>query len=307
MTLLAAVATACGSSATTTTPTIAGPSPTRCQPTISSSSSSFGADGGTGTLTIAITRECTWTATSQASWIQLTSAATGQGDGTVSFRVAANADPVARHAAIVVDDQSTDIAQGAAPCRYDLSAPSNAFVASGGQAIVDVRTHQVCAWSATSNASWVTLNPASGQGPSQITVTASSNPGPERSVTLTIGQGQVVLRQASAPTAPPAPPPAPTPPPTPAPPPPTPAPPPPAPTPPQTVEINGEIDHLFGSCPDLWLTIDDQLVRTTKDTTFKKGNCRDLREGTKVTARGTVQSFSDRSYILANTVEIKND
>jgi hypothetical protein len=327
----------CGSSASTSV-TVTGPSGTRCQPSISTSSSSFAADGGTGTVTIGVARECEWNASTQAAWIQLTSGTTGQGAGTVTFRVAANADPVSRHGLVMVNDQSKDLTQGGAPCRFDVSAPP-AIAATGGQAGLDVRTHQACSWSAATNASWISVNPASGQGTARLTVTVTPNTGPERTATLNVGQNQIVLRQESAPLAPPAPAPAPapqpvppptptptptptpeptpapTPPPTPAPTPtPTPAPPTPPPTPapepepgPSTdIEVKGRVDNVFGSCPDLWFSVDRQFVHVTEETDYpKKDSCGDIRERREVTVTGTEQTFAGRTYLLARSIDIK--
>ncbi|HEX6465259.1 MAG TPA: BACON domain-containing carbohydrate-binding protein, partial [Vicinamibacterales bacterium] len=131
LTIAAALSTACGSSGVTDT---TGPTPTHCQISVTNSSSSFGASGGEGTLTVNVPRECSWSAASQAGWITITSGNNGQGDGSVKYQVAANADPVARRSSITVGDQQASVAQDAAPCRYDVSAPGNPIAASGGDA-----------------------------------------------------------------------------------------------------------------------------------------------------------------------------
>jgi hypothetical protein len=306
--LTAAATSACGSSATTSV-TATAPTQTRCQPSLTISSSSFGADGGTGAVSIGVARECSWTATTQAAWIQITSSATGQGDGSVAFRVGANADPVTRNSTITVGDQSSRVTQGAAPCRFDVSGPAGAIAASGGQASIDVRTNAVCSWTAASNAPWATVSPASGQGTAEIVLTAATNTGPERTVTLTVAQQQMVVRQMSPPApAPPAPAPAPapTPTPTPTPAPPTPTPPPPAPPPPpKVVDFDGKVDHLSGVCPEVAFTADDQPVRANASTTYKKGTCRDLKNGTKVSGSGTMVTAAGSSYVLAQSIEIQ--
>jgi hypothetical protein len=291
---------------------------------VTPSPSDFGPDGGTGTLTIGVERECTWSASSQVGWIQVTSGRDGQGDGKVSFRVTANADPVARRGTIVVGDGSTNLTQRGAPCKYDLSGPSDPLAAAGGQAIVTVGTNAACTWTATTNQPWASITPTSGQGSKQISVSMAPNGGADRTVTLTVGAQQIVLRQVAA-TAPPPPPPAPAPAPSPSPAPeptpapdPTPAPPPvptPTPEPPPTpeptperttAEIKGRIDRLFGECPDVWFTIGDRLARVNEQTEYNKHNtCRDLREDREVVVKGTNQTFNGRNYVLARTIDIK--
>jgi all-beta uncharacterized protein/BACON domain-containing protein len=205
---------------------------------MTNTSPSFGAAGGTGKVNVSAARECTWSSESTAAWIQLTSAKDGQGDGSIDYRVTANPDPVSRSGAIIIGDFHADVGQAAAQCNYSVSAPETAVPATGGNGgTIDMRTHPVCAWSATSSAAWAALNPASGKGDAEIAISVQPNAGAERTVTLTIAGQNVTLRQLGAPTAspPPTPTPAPTPPaptPTPAPPPtPTPTPPPPTPTP----------------------------------------------------------------------------
>ena len=237
---------ACGSSATTT---VTGPTAARCQASITNSSPSFGPAGGTGEVKIAVARECGWTASSPSPWVAITAGGEGQGDGTVTYRVNANADPIARKAAIVIGEQHADVAQDPAPCRYTISAPSAPLPGTGGTAVVDLRTHSACNWTASADAAWVTLNPSSGHGDTSIRIEAGPNTGSDRAATLTIGDDRVVVHQTPAPVTPgptpvppttptptPTPTPAPTPPPptptpTPTPPPPTPTPTPPPPTP----------------------------------------------------------------------------
>jgi len=179
------LAAACGSSATTSS--VTAPTTTRCQATITSSSSSFAAAGGSGTLAVATARECTWTASADATWITITSGAEGQGDGSVAFRIAANENPAIRRGAIVIGDQRADIGQEAAACEFALSAPSSGIDASGGQAVVDVRTRPGCGWQARSDASWLTVQPGSGTGEAEITITAAPNDGAERTSWQVVG------------------------------------------------------------------------------------------------------------------------
>lgn len=62
-----------------------------CSFSLSSTNQSFPASGGAGTVSVSTTSGCGWTAASNSSFIALTSGATGTGDGTASFSVAANA------------------------------------------------------------------------------------------------------------------------------------------------------------------------------------------------------------------------
>jgi hypothetical protein len=233
--LFLAFSSACGSS-TVTDITSPSATPVRCQASIQSSQSSFGPAGGTGTLTITVPRECAWTASSLASWVEITSGQKGQGEGAVAYRVLQNADPLVRHGAIKAAEQSIELTQEPAPCRFDVSRDADQIGAGGGEARIDVTTHSVCKWQASSDAPWATVAPSSGSGKGVVRFIVSPNPGPERSATVVVADATVGFTQAahSSPSPPvptPAPPPSP-----PAPPPPT--PPPPAPLPSCGVQIS---------------------------------------------------------------------
>ena len=120
--MIAMTASACGSSGTTSV-TATAPDQQPLPGSVATSSSTFGPGGGTGTVSISVARECSWSATSQAAWIQISSATSGQGDGSVSFKVAANADPMARRGAVGVADQTASVTQQGAPCKFDVSSP----------------------------------------------------------------------------------------------------------------------------------------------------------------------------------------
>jgi len=72
--------TACGKSST---------SPT-CQIITGVTTTTFPATGGNASISVASANTCAWTATSNQPFLTVTSGATGMGDGTVTFAVAAN-------------------------------------------------------------------------------------------------------------------------------------------------------------------------------------------------------------------------
>ncbi len=61
-----------------------------CTYSISPTSQSFSASGGSGNMSVTTQSECSWTATSNVSWITFTSGSSGTGNGTVNYSVAAN-------------------------------------------------------------------------------------------------------------------------------------------------------------------------------------------------------------------------
>jgi glucose/arabinose dehydrogenase len=61
-----------------------------CRYSLTPANQTFPAAGGTGTLQVATSAGCAWTAVPNANWLTITSGANGSGSGTLSFRVAAN-------------------------------------------------------------------------------------------------------------------------------------------------------------------------------------------------------------------------
>src|SRR5262249_33319163 len=155
----------------------------------------FTAVGGVGTVQVQASRSsCTWTASSGADWIAVTGAASGTGNGSVSYAVAVNAGGD-RSGTLTVAGSAVAITQSAVlpVCRFSI-APSSANVpADGGTTTVTVTASTpLCAWTATSNATWLTVtSAASGTGSGSVTVAAAANPGTNtRTASVTIAGQQ---------------------------------------------------------------------------------------------------------------------
>ncbi|MGH9310565.1 MAG: BACON domain-containing protein, partial [Vicinamibacterales bacterium] len=157
-----------------------------CTFTLSPTSTNVDDGGGQGTFNVQSASGCTWTAESAVSWITITPPASGAGDGQVRFSVAANSGS-ARSGAITAGGQTFTVQQGNG-CSFSLSAASQAVPAAGGSGNVNVTAPGSCAWTATSNANWLSITSgASGTGNGRVEFAAAANTGPARSGTLTIG------------------------------------------------------------------------------------------------------------------------
>ncbi len=199
--LLAAAAGAwfgasCGSSSISTT----APSSSKCQVAVTSSLSSAPSAGGSGTATVSTTRDCSWTAASTTSWLSIASGASGQGDGTIAFRVGANTDPTPRRGSLAVNDASLEIAQDAAPCEFTVTPPTSDVGTAGGDVRISVgASSPACTWTAVSNASWIVVREgASARGTGAATVNVAANTGGAREGSVVVAGKTVVLRQATA-------------------------------------------------------------------------------------------------------------
>jgi hypothetical protein len=178
------------------------PPPPPCVYGLSASSMNFPQAGGPGSVTITVTSgtSCSWTATSNASWITIT-AGSGPvaGNGTVNYSVAVNSTGVPRTGTLTIAGQTVTVNQDG-PCIYVLSETSHNFVQTGGNAsiTVTVTSGSGCSWTATSNASWITITagsgPVAGNGTVNYSVAVNST-GVPRTGTLTIAGQRVTVNQ----------------------------------------------------------------------------------------------------------------
>lgn len=84
---------------------------TSCSVSLSSTSQTISAAGGSGSFTVSAPGGCNWTAVGSSNWISITSGASGSGNGSVSFSVSPNSGPGSRAGSIVVASQTVTITQ----------------------------------------------------------------------------------------------------------------------------------------------------------------------------------------------------
>jgi hypothetical protein len=210
------LANACNSSSTSNT---AAPTPVRCALTLSGTPPLVESSGGTGTVALAINRECAWSAKPEVDWISV-SPASGQGESQIKFNVATNQQPVERKGAIVVNEQRFEVTQRAA-CAFALSSAQEVADPRGARVLVSVTAGAGCAWQAVSQVPWITVSGgASAAGPGTVVLDVSANSGEARTGDVLIAGIRFSVRQpAATPSTEPPPPTDPSPPPGPAPPP----------------------------------------------------------------------------------------
>ena len=163
-----------------------------CRYDVGPANQSVSVSGGNGSINIATTSDCSWSAAAEVSWITLTSSPSGSGNGSVNFRVAPNQGE-ARSSAIVIANQRANITQAGvmAPpptCATNISPTSSNVPAVGGSGIsVMVSAGATCQWSASSGATWITLNAgATGTGNGTVVFSVAPNSGAQRTGTLSI-------------------------------------------------------------------------------------------------------------------------
>jgi hypothetical protein len=148
------------------------PDAVKCQVSLTTPPS-IDAAGGASKISVTTQPECAWDVTTSASWISGLSPTSGQGSGDVNFRVAANDGTAAREGEIAVNNNRIRVSQRAA-CRYEVTPPGQHVGLNGGGASVTVTTGGECAWTATTDVSWITLSPpASGTGTATVNFTVA--------------------------------------------------------------------------------------------------------------------------------------
>ncbi|MCX5919180.1 MAG: BACON domain-containing carbohydrate-binding protein [Deltaproteobacteria bacterium] len=158
--------------------------------------------GGTTTGSIRVTAQsgCAWTASSNATWMSITPV-NGTGPGVVQFSVSANSASTERTGTLTIAGQTYQVTQeGNVVCTYSISPTSASLAASGGTGSVSVTAAAGCAWTATSNITWITVtsgSSGSGNGTVQYTV-AANTASTSRTGTITIAGKTFTVTQAGA-------------------------------------------------------------------------------------------------------------
>jgi hypothetical protein len=160
------------------------------------------AAGGSGSVTVTAPSGCAWSASKNASWLTILSGASGTGAGTVTIAASANTATNPRSDTVMVAGQAVTVTQAAVvtQCSFGVTPPQIAVPVAGGNATVTVTAPTGCAWTASKNASWVTIvSGVSGAGNGTVVLAVSAtNASSPRSDTLTVAGEAVTITQPGA-------------------------------------------------------------------------------------------------------------
>jgi hypothetical protein len=119
------------------------------------------------------------------SWITINSGASGMGNGTVGYTVAANTGGP-RTGFVYIAGQTLTVSQDS-NCSAMLSATTQTIASAGGNGSVDVTITAGCAWAVSTSTPWITLtSPLNNTGNGTVTYTVTANPGTQRTGTISI-------------------------------------------------------------------------------------------------------------------------
>ncbi|NOT58846.1 MAG: hypothetical protein HOP19_01340, partial [Acidobacteria bacterium] len=169
--------------------------PAACSYSLSATSASVGAGIQTASVNVTALTGCAWTAASNANWITIASGTSGNGNGTVNLSMAANT-AAERTGTVTIAGQTFTVTQ-AGNCTITLSATSANVAASASTGSFNVAAGAGCAWTATSNQSWLTITSgASGSGNAAVNYSVAANSGVSRSAVISVGGQSFTVTQA---------------------------------------------------------------------------------------------------------------
>lgn len=159
-----------------------------CDLSVSPTSINYATAGGSQIITI--TSASAWTAFDDASWLTLTSTS-GGGNATITATALANTG-VARTATITVTCGATTrtitVSQAGVPsCTLSTNPTAINFSTSSGSRQLTINSST--SWTASDDATWLTLSRTSGSSSTNITVSAQANTGAARTATITVTCG----------------------------------------------------------------------------------------------------------------------
>jgi hypothetical protein len=172
-----------------------------CGYSLSPSGRSHGHSATNASLSVTTPAGCAWNVVNTNSWVTITSATNGTGNGTVAYSIASNTGLVTRAGNILVADQVFAITQSPVSCNYGLS-PTNRNHGFGATTnTVNITAGAGCAWNIATTNTWITfLTPTSGTGNSNVTYTISANFGSGTRVGHITLVDQVLVLNQAAPT-----------------------------------------------------------------------------------------------------------
>ena len=171
-----------------------------CSYSLSPATQSTPAAGGAASVGVTTLAGCSWTATSGASWLTISTGANGSGSGTVSLNATANPTTQSRATSVSVAGQSVQVTQLAGSCTFSSSPMTLSFPAAGGSATGNVTAASGCTWTASSPVGWLTITSGgNGNGNGNYGVSAAQNNGSSnRSASLSVAGLSISVSQPAA-------------------------------------------------------------------------------------------------------------
>ena len=177
--------------------------PQTCSYLVSPLSSQPPSTAGGGNVNVTPLTGCAWTAVSNSpSFLTITSGGGGAGPGVVQYGLTANTSSIPRTGTMTIAGQIVIVYQGAdatVPCTYAINPAAATVGAAAGTGAFAVTARDGCAWTTTSNSSFLTITDgASGTGTGPVAYSFTASGAFTRSATLTVGGQVFTLTQLGA-------------------------------------------------------------------------------------------------------------
>lgn len=163
--------------------------------TLSSTSASFTKSGGSGTVSVTVDPGISWTARSNASWITISSGASGQSSGTVTYSVSSYSGLNDRTGTMTIAGNTFTVTQTGVDMTITPSSANLGYEA--GVVSIEVSALAATTWSVSCSASWVSIvDPGPGSGNGTVMIAAGQNPSVKsRTANVSIGTKAFKLTQ----------------------------------------------------------------------------------------------------------------
>ena len=165
--------------------------------TLGAGSASFGASGGSGSISVTAAGGCNWFPVALDNWITVSTPGPFSGNGTVNYQVASNISPSVRSGTIAlryvgqpaIPDQTFTVNQAGIVCAYALSPTGRAFSSAAGFGAITVNANSpLCPFpTVTPNNTFITVNSVNfTSGVGTVAYSVDANTGASRTGSLSI-------------------------------------------------------------------------------------------------------------------------
>ncbi|MGH9310748.1 MAG: BACON domain-containing protein [Vicinamibacterales bacterium] len=170
---------------------------TSCTYTISPSSRTSIATGGTFTVAVSTGSSCRWSAAANVSWLTLGNGSNRIGPGNVGVIVAANTATSQRTGTATIAGRAFTVTQAGVSCSATVSPRTISAAPSGRTGTISVTAGTSCSWSVTGLPSWITVSAGARRGTANVSYTVAQNTGASRRATLTVAGRSVTISQSA--------------------------------------------------------------------------------------------------------------